>query len=68
MYLHKAIEEGSNCFGYHMWTFIDCWSWANAFKNRYGFVELNLETREKIIKKSGYWIAKVVETKEFEFN
>jgi len=68
MHLHKAIEEGSNCFGYHMWTFIDCWSWANAFKNRYGFVELNLETREKVIKKSGYWIAKVIEANEFEFN
>lgn len=28
-YLHKGISEGScNCFGYHLWTPIDCWSWT----------------------------------------
>lgn len=51
-WLHKAIEDGANCHGYHMWTYIDNWSWSNAYKNRYGFVELNLETRERIYKKS----------------
>ena len=30
--LHRAIEDGSPCFGYHMWTFMDCWSWLNAYK------------------------------------
>src|SRR5699024_6185078 len=32
-WLHKGIEEGSNCFGYHVWTFMDNWSWLNAYKN-----------------------------------
>ena len=35
-YLHKAISEGCNCFGYHLWAPFDCWSWINAYKNRYG--------------------------------
>ncbi len=54
-YLKKAIDEGANCFGYHAWTSIDCWSWANAYKNRYGFISLDLKTQERTIKKSGYW-------------
>ena len=54
-YLHKAIVEGSNCKGYMHWTFIDCWSWLNAYKNRYGFIELDYETQKRTIKKSGYW-------------
>lgn len=54
-WLHKGIEEGSHCIGYHVWTFIDCWSWLNAYKNRYGLVELDLKTQERTIKKSGYW-------------
>lgn len=58
-YLHKAIQEGVNCKGYLVWTFIDCWSWLNAYKNRYGLVELNLETDERIIKKSGEWFKKL---------
>lgn len=65
-YLHKAIQEGANCFGYHTWTPIDCWSWTNAYKNRYGFISVDLPTQIKTIKKSGYWIKKVSETNEVE--
>lgn len=59
-YLHKGISEGANCFGYHTWTPIDCWSWSNAYKNRYGFIAVDLETQKKTIKKSGRWIKEVV--------
>ena len=58
-YLHKGIEEGSNCFGYHSWTPIDCWSWSNAYKNRYGYIAVDLATQKKTIKKSGTWIKEV---------
>ena len=64
-YLHKAIEEGSNCFGYHIWTPIDCWSWTNAYKNRYGLIALDLETQKKTIKKSGKWIKEVSKNNGF---
>lgn len=62
--LHRAMEEGSNCHGYHLWTFIDCWSWLNAYKNRYGFISLNLETKKREIKKSGHWLKSVTEKNE----
>lgn len=62
-WLHKGIEEGSNCIGYHVWTFIDCWSWLNAYKNRYGLVEIDLETQKRTIKKSGEWFRKLGEDK-----
>ena len=64
-YLHKGIEEGSNCFGYHSWTPIDCWSWSNAYKNRYGFIAVDLATQKKTIKKSGRWIKEVAENNGF---
>ncbi len=51
----KAIKAGSNCFGFHMWTYIDNWSWLNAYKNRYGIVSLDIETKKRIPKKSFYW-------------
>lgn len=47
--LHRAIADGANCFGVHQWTFIDNWSWINAFKRRYGFWRLDLETGERQI-------------------
>ena len=35
-YVHQAIQEGSNCLGYHMWTCMDNWSWTNAYKTDMG--------------------------------
>lgn len=64
-YLHKGIGEGSNCFGYHSWTPIDCWSWSNAYKNRYGYIALDLDTQKKTIKKSGKWIREVSKNNGF---
>lgn len=58
--LHRAIGEGSNCFGVHQWTFIDNWSWINSHKRRYGFYYLDLETRERYLKRHGLWFKQLV--------
>lgn len=60
-WLEKGINEGSNCFGYHLWTPIDCWSWGNAYRNRYGLISNNIHTQVKTIKKSGYWFKEWIE-------
>ncbi|MEH7381416.1 glycoside hydrolase family 1 protein [Bacillus sp. JJ1533] len=66
-WLLKAIEQGSNCTGYMLWAFTDNVSPMNAFKNRYGLVEINLENnRNRALKKSAYWYKQIIETKEFE--
>jgi 6-phospho-beta-glucosidase len=65
-YVHQAIQEGANCIGYHMWTCMDNWSWTNAYKNRYGFIAVNLEQDgQRTIKKSGYWFNEVSEKNGF---
>jgi len=48
-----------------MWTFIDNWSWCNAYKNRYGFVQLDLDTQQRTVKKSGEWFAATAENNGF---
>lgn len=60
-YVLKAKQDGANCFGYHLWTFIDCWSWLNAYKNRYGYYRYDIETGERTPKKSAFWIKEVIE-------
>ena len=65
-YIHKGIEEGSNIRGYHMWTCMDNWSWTNAYKNRYGFIAVDLEdNRKRTIKKSGHWFNEVANNHGF---
>ncbi|MDY4041956.1 MAG: glycoside hydrolase family 1 protein [Collinsella sp.] len=59
----KAIEDGANCVGYHYWAVIDNWSWTNAFKNRYGFIGVDLaHGYERYRKKSADWLCAVATT------
>lgn len=65
-YVHQAIQEGSNVQGYHMWTCMDNWSWTNAYKNRYGFIAVDLEQEGKrTIKKSGRWFKEMTDQHGF---
>lgn len=65
-WLHKALEEGCNVKGYHLWTFMDNWSWLNSYKNRYGFIEIDLNNNYKRTpKKSAYWFKEVIENSGF---
>lgn len=65
-WVHQAIQEGSQVQGYHMWTCMDNWSWLNAYKNRYGFIAVDLEQDAKrTIKKSGYWFKELTENNGF---
>ena len=63
----KAIEEGAQCMGYHYWGVIDNWSWSNAFKNRYGFIEVDLMNNyERRFKKSAHWVKNLIEQRDKE--
>lgn len=66
-WVHQAIKEGSQVQGYHMWTCMDNWSWLNAYKNRYGFIAVDLDQEAKrTIKKSGYWFKELTENNGFD--
>ena len=60
----QAIAEGARCRGYHYWGVIDCWSWNNAYKNRYGFVEVDLQDNySRRYKASAEWLRQVTSTR-----
>lgn len=60
--------RGANCKGYMLWAFTDCVSPLNAFKNRYGLVEIDLEDHlARHIKKSGLWFRTTRENNGFVF-
>ena len=66
IWLNKAIGEGCNCFGYHLWAPFDCWSWRNAYKNRYGMIRVDIKNDGALsIKKSGRWFKQVTENHGF---
>jgi 6-phospho-beta-glucosidase len=63
-WIHRAMRDGSACEGYHIWTFADCWSWHNAYRNRYGLVSIDLQTQQRTVKASGEWYRDLAVRKE----
>ena len=48
-----------------LWAFTDNVSPMNAFKNRYGLVEIQLENeRNRQMKASGYWFKTLIQTRK----
>ena len=61
------MQEGANCFGYHVWTPVDGWSWLNAYKNRYGLISNDIHTQTRTVKQSGWWFKDLTANHGFEW-
>jgi len=57
--LARAIEEGGDVRGYHAWTLLDNFEWADGLSQRFGLVYTDFRTQKRTIKESGYWYGKV---------
>jgi len=59
--LAKAIGQGADVHGYHAWSLIDNFEWAEGFSQRFGLAYVDFKTQHRTMKESGKWYAKVVE-------
>jgi beta-glucosidase len=65
----KGAEAGSNVQGFMIWAFTDNVSPMNAFKNRYGLVEIDLNhDRDRKLKKSAYFYQQIIRDRYFEYH
>jgi beta-glucosidase len=57
--LFRAIADGADVRGYHAWTLLDNFEWAEGFSQRFGLAYTDFKTQQRTIKESGRWYAKV---------
>ena len=58
--LAQAIADGADVRGYHAWSLMDNFEWAEGFSQRFGLAYVDFKNQQRTIKQSGRWYAKVV--------
>ena len=58
--LGRAIQEGAKVRGYHAWSFLDNFEWADGYTQRFGIVYVDFRDQRRIVKESGKWYAQVI--------
>jgi beta-glucosidase len=59
--VHRAIEDGADVRGYHAWTLVDNFEWAEGFAQRFGLAWLDVESCDRTLKQSGEWFGRVAD-------
>jgi beta-glucosidase len=57
--LAQAMSEGAYVHGYHAWSLMDNFEWAEGFSQRFGLAYTDFKTQTRTLKDSGRWYAKV---------
>ena len=57
----QAIQDGADVRGHMYWSLLDNYEWALGFEKRFGLVEINYQSQERIVRPSAYVYKKICE-------
>lgn len=63
--VHRAVSDGIPVKGYFAWSLMDNFEWDKGYTLRYGVTRVDFETRERIVKQSGLWLAELYKSRRW---
>lgn len=58
--MHELIRQGYEIHGYHHWTLVDNFEWAQGYSKKFGLVEMNPATQERKPRPSATFYAGII--------
>jgi beta-glucosidase len=62
----RARQNGVKVNGYFVWSLTDNFEWAEGYKPRFGLVYIDFNTQQRIIKNSGHWYSRLLQSYELQ--
>ena len=61
-YVKKAVSDGVDVIGYHYWSLMDNFEWAEGYEPRFGLIYVDYATKNRTVKNSAYYYKKIIES------
>lgn len=65
-YVHKAIQNGVQVFGFMYWSLLDNFEWALGYDKRFGLIEIDYKSLERRVRRSALFYKKICESNQLE--
>jgi beta-glucosidase len=62
--VEQAIDQGARIRGFMYWSLLDNYEWAFGFNERFGLIEINYETQERIVRTSALRYKELIAEKQ----
>jgi beta-glucosidase len=57
--LAHAMKDGADVRGYHSWSILDNFEWAEGYTQRFGMVYIDFPTQRRFVKDSAKWYSRI---------